>query len=74
MRLAVLESVFRKYWLSWCLIVIECFVYHVVIMSPEYCICTSTYLVRCVLVFRCIYLYKREGDSYEIKENVCMAG
>jgi len=26
MCVAVLESVFRKYWLPWCLMVIECFV------------------------------------------------
>jgi len=25
MCVAVLESVFRKYWLPWCLMVIECF-------------------------------------------------
>jgi len=36
MHVAVLESVFHKYWLPWCLMVIECFVQHIV-MSPEYC-------------------------------------
>jgi len=25
MRVTVLESVFRKYWLPWCLMAIECF-------------------------------------------------